>query len=125
MMRILVFVALVLFLGGCGKEPTLSGGKPVAHWVQALHDPDADVRKTAAFKLGNVGPADPTAFPALSNALNDAGADVRCAVILALVKFGPKAKDTRPRLIEMRQHDPDATVRAYAAKALANLEPIP
>ena len=122
-MRILAFVFLALIVVGCRQaEPTLSGGKPIDHWILALNDPDPNVRKIAATKLGNVGPADPAAFPALHAALNDREAVVRCEVILALLKFGPQAKDALPALAELRRRDPDAKVRDHAAKALAKLE---
>ena len=87
-----------------------------------LADPDARVRQTAAQKLGNVGPSDPAAFPALLASLQDGDADVRCTSILALLKFGPKARDAVPALAEIRERDPDARVRDHAAKALARIE---
>jgi HEAT repeat protein len=124
-MRILVLLAAVSLLSGCSKaSPTLSGGKPIEHWIKALNDPDGATRRTAVQKLGNVGPADPAVFPALLGALDDGDADVRCDVILALLKFGPKAKDASVALAEIRQRDPDAKVRAYAVKALAKIEQI-
>src|SRR6516165_3376545 len=85
----LVLPALVVLVSGCGKaeKPLMAGGKPVGYWVEALRGPDARLRKQAAFKLGNVGPADPSAFPALLGALKDPDARVRCEVILALLKF--------------------------------------
>jgi HEAT repeat protein len=108
--------------GGCGESrPTLAGGKPVAYWVSALHDPDAGVRKKAAFKLGNVGPADPAALPALRGALEDRDAAVRCEAILALLKYGPAAREAVPALEEMQRRDPSARVRQYAAKAVEKL----
>jgi HEAT repeat protein len=126
------FVVLVLavlpagLVGGCSKTPpTLAGGKPVGHWVQALQDPDARVRKRAAFRLGNVGPADPAAFPALVGALEDRDAGVRREAILALLKFGPAAKEAAGALSERERHDRDARVRAYAAKALEKLRDNP
>jgi HEAT repeat protein len=113
---------LVVALSGCGSSPPmLAGGKPVAHWVQALQDPDARVRKKAAFKLGNVGTADPAAFPALVGALKDKDAAVRCEAILALVKFGSAAQDAVHLLTEMQEKDRDAKVRSCAAKALEAL----
>ena len=122
-MRILALVVLAFLASGCRQaEPTRAGGKPIDQWVLALNDPDPKARKTAATKLGNVGPTDPAAFPALHAALNDREAVVRCEVILALLKFGPQAKDALPALAELRRHDPDAKVRDYASKALAKLE---
>jgi HEAT repeat protein len=111
---------------GCGPaRPTLAGGKPVDHWVQALRDADARVRRNAAFKLGNVGSCDPAALPALLGALHDPDAGVRCQAILALVKFGPEAREAAPALARLQRHDPSARVRTYAGKALARLRDEP
>ncbi len=115
-------VVVALCAAGCGEaRPTLAGGKPVSHWTAALRDPDARVRREAAAKLGNAGPADPAALPALTDALNDPDAAVRRAAILALVKFGPAAREAAPALEELRQRDRDPQVRAYAGRALEKL----
>jgi HEAT repeat protein len=108
---------------GCGpSQPTLSGGKPVEHWVRALRDPDARVRKEAASKLGNAGPMDASIVPELIVALKDSDAKVRCEVILALVKFGSDAKDAVPTLIDLRDADRDSRVRSYAAEAIEKIQ---
>ncbi len=125
-MRYFLLIGLVVLsavvVSGCGKEqPTLSGGKPVSYWVQALRDPNAKLRKQAAFKLGNVGPADPAALPALIGALKDHDAGVRREAILGLLKCGFGARQAVPALVELQQHDADTQVRTYAAKALKNL----
>ena len=119
-----VFVGiLTILLVGCGKEqPMLAGSKPVSHWVQALHSPDAKLRKQAAFKLGNVGPADPTALPALIGALKDKDANVCREAILAVLKCGPGARDAIPALTDLEKHSRDAQTRDYAAKALKKLQ---
>lgn len=122
-MRVVGLLFLAIVVSGCGKaEPTLAGGKPVGYWVQALKDPDARLRKKAAFKLGNVGSADATALPALVEALKDPDAHVRSEAILALLKFGPDARDALPVLAQLRQRDPNGQVRAQAGKALAKLQ---
>jgi HEAT repeat protein len=116
----MILVALAV---GCGKEPpTLAGGKPVSHWVQALQDPDARVRKQATAKLGNVGTADPAALPALTGALQDRSPEVRREAILAVLKCGPAAREVMPVLTELRQRDPDPRVRSFAARALEKLQ---
>jgi HEAT repeat protein len=113
---------LAVTAAGCGKTPpTLAGGEPVAYWVEALHGPDVKLRKKAAFKLGNVGPADPAALPALIGALKDPAPTVRYEAVLALVKFGPAAREALPVLGEMERHDRDRAVRCGAAAALAKI----
>jgi HEAT repeat protein len=108
--------------GGCGKKPaTLAGGKPVRYWIEALQKGDTRLRKQAAFKLGNVGPADTEALPALIAALKDRDAVVRAEAILALVKCGPTAGQAVPILQDLQERDPDAQVRRYAAKAVQKL----
>ncbi len=120
--QFMLMAVLAALLSGCGKgQPVLTGGKPVSYWVQALQDPDANLRKKAAFKLGNVGPIDATVGPALLGALKDADAAVRCEVILALLKLGPGARGAIPALTALWQQDPDARVRSYAGRALEKL----
>jgi HEAT repeat protein len=118
-MRRILFGILLVALCGCGRaQPTMAGGK----WARALHDPAVKVRKKAAFTLGNIGPSDPAVFPALIEALKDADAEVRCEAILALLKYGPGAKEALPTLTDIQHKDRDARVRAYAARAVEKLQ---
>jgi HEAT repeat protein len=121
-MRCLLLLGLVtLLLAGCGtKEPILSHGQPVSHWLQAAHDPDPKTRRKAVIALGHVGAADPAAIPAVIEALKDPEPSVRAEAVLALLNLGPDAKDAVPALTEA-QNDSDAKVRAYAAKALERI----
>jgi HEAT repeat protein len=96
----------------------MAGGK----WAEALRGPDAKVRRNAAFTLGNIGPSDPAVLPALLGAVKDADAGVRCEAILALLKYGPAAREAIPELTEVRQKDRDPKVRAYAARAVDKLK---
>jgi HEAT repeat protein len=115
-----------ILAGGCGKiQPPLAGGKPVGHWVQALSDPDAKMRKEAVFKLGNVGSSDASVIPALIGALKDSDSRVRCEAILALLKSGRDAQQAIDPLGEMQLHDRDAKVREFAAKGLRRLQQDP
>lgn len=59
---------------------------------------------------------------ALSEALKDRDATVRCEVILALVKFGTAAREIVPKLTDLREHDRDSKVRNCAAKAAVKLQ---
>ena len=121
MKRILVAV-LLLSLLGCGRAaPTTR----VSYWIEAVRAPDARLRKKAAFTLGNLGTTDPAVVPALSGALKDADPAVRCEAILALVKCGAAAGDTIPLLSDLRQRDPDARVRRYAAEAMEKIQTNP
>ncbi len=120
--RSLGLILLLAVCGGCGQSPPpLAGGKPVHYWVEALHHPDARLRRKAVSKLGNVGPADAEAFPALVAALRDRDPAVRCEAILALLKCGPSAAEALPVLTELRQRDPNPQVRRCAARAVEKL----
>lgn len=119
-LKIAIVVPLALLLmSGCGQTPPpqMNGDK----WAEALREPDAKLRKKAAFTLGNIGPSDPQVLPALIEALKDTNAGVRCEAILALLKVGPDAEDAIPVLIEIQEQDVDPVVREYAAKALEKL----
>jgi HEAT repeat protein len=118
-MRQLVYLVLLLAVAGCGKpEPPMAGSK----WAEALRDPDAKQRKQAAFTLGNIGPSDPAALPALIGALKDTDPGVRCEALLALVKYGPQAREAVPLVTELQLQDGDPKVREYAAKAVEMLQ---
>jgi HEAT repeat protein len=122
-MRFVATLLLILLLSGCGKpKETLAGGKPVSHWLEAVHDPDPRVRKTAVFKLGNIGASEIEVLPALSSALKDKDPAVRREAILALAKIGAEAKAAAPVLSEMSHHDHDVQVRKYAAAALERIK---
>jgi HEAT repeat protein len=115
--------AAALLPGGCGsQEPLTAGGKPVAHWVEALKGPDAKVRKRAVQKLANVGEADPAAVPALAGALKDRDAGVRAEAALGLLRIGPAAKEAAAALQEAARKDTNPTVRAHAGKALEKVQ---
>jgi HEAT repeat protein len=117
-----ILLLLAALPAGCGKaRPALAGGKPVSHWVEALRDPDARVRKRAVAKLGNVGPGDPSVLPALVGALKDRDPGVRGEAVLAVLKCGPAAGEAVPVLAELERQDPAPEVRSRAARALERL----
>jgi HEAT repeat protein len=112
-----------LAAGGCDKaQPTLAGGKPVSHWVEALKSKDPKERAKAVEKLGNAGNADGTVLPALLDALRDPDAHVRHAAVLALPKLGADSREALPVLTEMKQKDKDALVRDVAGKVIPRIE---
>ncbi|MGW7072712.1 fumarate reductase/succinate dehydrogenase flavoprotein subunit [Streptomyces sp. NPDC054855] len=83
--------------------------------VDALAAPSWQVRAGAATALGAADAH--RAVPALSQALGDANADVRKAAVLALLQH-PANENARTALATAVL-DPDADVRAYAARAAA------
>jgi HEAT repeat protein len=118
----MVAFLLVLALGGCASRPAPDTDARVRHWIAALREPDAKLRKEAAFKLGNLGLTDPDlVVPALTGALKDTDAAVRREAILALVKCGAHAQEAEGLLAEMQRRDSDQQVRAFAGKALKSL----
>jgi HEAT repeat protein len=121
-MRLILVLSLAVLASGCGKkEPLLSHGQPVSHWVEALKDPNPQARKKAVTALGHVGAADPDAIPAVIGAVKDPDAAVRAEAVLALLNLGPAAKDAVPALEEAR-NDRDANVREYVGKALERIQ---
>src|SRR5260370_16133687 len=89
-------------------------------WIEALHDSDAGVRKTAANALGKVDPDVRLAVPALTDALKDKASSVRQAAAGALGLIGPDAKDAIPALRET-QKDSDRAVSRAANMAIQRI----
>jgi HEAT repeat protein len=114
-------VAVAALLAGCHRDAGPRGlyfsGQPVSHWLEAARSPDPKVRMKAVDVLGNVGPADPAAIPALAEAVRDRDPSVRDAAVLALSKIGPPAAAALPALREATK-DPSPAVRAHAATAV-------
>ena len=81
-------LTLSLCLLGCGRSDVprekYFGGEPVEHWLEAVRSPDPKARKRAADVLGNVGPVDPRAVPALIEAVRDKDSTVRTHAATAL-----------------------------------------
>ena len=120
--RVFLIAILVVSCSSCMAPPEVDTGPRVEHWIEALRESDARVRKEAAFKLGNLGLTEPERIvPALMGALRDADAAVRCEAILALLKCGPDAEEAVGELSELQQNDGDPRVREYAGEALEKL----
>ena len=91
--------------------------------IEALGDPDADVRHWAACFLGWRGPGkrSPTLIPALSRALADSEARVRERSARTLGFLGLDAEAALPALRALA-NDPEKGVRAQAVQAVATIE---
>ena len=137
--------AAAVALGDMGQE-----AKTIAPaLIEALHSPSADVRRAASRSLGQLGNAafpaltkakalqdpdaqarrmviealswmGPDAVPALIFAMKDASPAVRRSAARALGNLGSEAKPARSAL-EAAASDPQADVRAAAAKALQRI----
>jgi HEAT repeat protein len=94
----------------------------VHRWISDLKSPDAEDRKTAAQKLGQIGKDAKEAAPAVILALRDQDAVVRRTAADVLGKIAPGAKDTLSALIDALK-DQDAVVRLNAASALGGIGP--
>jgi HEAT repeat protein len=118
---LLLFATLII---GCRERPVSTAkyfaGEPVEHWLTEIKSPDAKKRQHAADVLGNVGPIDPGAIPALTAALKDKDAKVRLAAVLALSKIGPPAMSAAPDL-EAAAKDTNPDVRKHTVDALRRI----
>ena len=124
MRRCLMMMMLGVLLFGCGRSDGPSkkyfSGEPVDHWLEAARKPDPKVRRKAAEVLGNVGPIDARAVPALIEAVKDKDAKVRDAAVLSLSKIGAPAASAEAALEEATK-DRDQAVRTHAAAALERI----
>jgi HEAT repeat protein len=123
MKSIFVMAGVVLALTGCGKtHPPQSGSRTATYWADALQQPDVEMRRKAAEKLGPLVLIDKAALPALAGALKDQDAEVRAAAVRSLgVYTGARGQEFLPALREMEQQDSDPNVREAAAKAVKRL----
>ncbi len=126
-MRSVLLFGPLIFVAGCGadapKEKYFSG-ETVEHWLAAIKSPDPKTRKKAADVLGNVGPVDPGAIPALILAVKDPDPKVRDAAVLGLSKIGPAARDAA-QVLEEATKDRDPAVRSHAVVALERVRGSP
>ncbi len=79
----------------------------------------------AARALGRIAPSTPAAsdvVAALTDALRSKTGLTREAAIQALSQFGSKAASAIPVIRELKEKDPDTSVRAAATDTLAKLE---
>ncbi len=90
------FLIPLVFLALCGVG--CAGQEDVSALIRELKEQDRQVRKRAAYALGQIGPAAKEAVPALIAALKDKDGSVRRNAASALGKIGPAAKEAVPAL---------------------------
>jgi HEAT repeat protein len=73
--------------------------------LNALRDPEPEIRFPAARALEGISPGDERLMPTFLGLLNDKAGNVRQAGALGLQKYGPKASAAVPRLIWMLKND--------------------
>ena len=103
---------------------TVFGGRgaTVGELIDALEDPDHDVRVSSARALGRFGPDARDAVPALTKTLSDPSRLVRLAATEALGKMGPAAEPAVAPLGRLLD-DRDAIVRRAIPAVLGQIGP--
>jgi HEAT repeat protein len=91
----------------------------VRRLIDALKDPDPDVRQNLAVALAKIGP---TAVEPLTEALGDSLAERRAGAAYALGQIGPTARSALPKLLDALD-DKDLDVRRQASYAVSRLVP--
>jgi len=98
------------------NEPTHEG-RSLTGWRKSLKSDDPDVRRQAAFALGQMGEEAKAAVPDLAETLQDKVAVVRVNASLALFKIGPESRSVVPALA-LALKDEEDFVRTNAVMAL-------
>jgi len=77
----------------------LLAGKPLAHWMKELKDPDPLVREEALVVVAGKGDATREAVPLLAELLKDKSPQIRIKAAIALARFEDHAKVAVPVLL--------------------------
>jgi HEAT repeat protein len=96
--------------------------RAIPHFEDALTDPNADVRGSAAHALGLVRPVSVSSLRKVANLLKDPEPIVRFWACLSLGLAGPAAAHVLAALLEALD-DPDADVRGRVIHVVALLRP--
>jgi HEAT repeat protein len=103
-------------------DPT--GKEVLVYLYSAMKDDDVGVRVYAVKAVGKLRAGGAQAAPELERLLKDPAPRVRKATAEAFAAIGPAANNSRPYLVDVSNHDPDASVREAAARAVEALEDI-
>lgn len=88
--------------------------------MDALNDPDPDIRVRAEEDINAIGPNAAKAVPTLINLLTDSDESVRAIACITLSRIGPSASQAVPAL-RRTLSDPSQWVRRCARMALAKI----
>ena len=115
--RYILVLSFLITLGGC-EAPSAPPNAPavVTRLLDLLHDPDPDVRKTAALSLGKIAPAD--AAKGLVESLRDTDPTVRQFSAWALGRLGQEVPEEPGIALARRLDDPVPAVKIAAAHAV-------
>ncbi len=125
MRTLLAAAAAFLFVAGCGdlgREEATLDGFTTSDWIEKAQSEDAEARREAVQKLGELGPdeSDKT-VPALMQALKDGDVEVRFYAVNSLGQLGPKAKRASSAL-GRAINDKDKRVSKAAMKVWKDIE---
>lgn len=90
--------------------------------LKRLRDEDTQVRWVSARALGSIGVLSETCVPALAECVrNDPEGNVRSYALMALKKFGPRAKVALPAVMAATT-DENSAIRSYARDAVKAIQ---
>ena len=101
------------------RRPALDDGT-VRRLIDALKDPDFEVRQNLGAALAKTGPR---VVPLLREALKDKLVERRSGAAYALGLLGDTARPALPELLDAL-NDPDTDVRRQASYAIARVVPV-
>src|SRR5262245_45525654 len=87
----MALTAVLLTAAAASAQSARFLDRPPAYWLDQLSRSEAQARRSAAFALGQLGPAAAAAVPALVRALADSDPRVADAAAFALGQIGPAA----------------------------------
>ena len=104
------------------RDEKFDEGRPKSYWIDALRDPNPEVRQAAETCLAHMGPQAADAVPALTALLQDEKAEVRAKAAFALYKIRVQSGSAvRPLCDGLKDSHP--AVRLYCSMCLSGVGP--
>lgn len=114
-----VVIAASLVVSPAPHAPAAADGALVRQLIDALKDPDPDVRNNLATALAKIGPA---SVEPLTAALKDRLPERRAAAAYTLALLGSDSRPALPTLLDLLKDD-DVDVRRQASYAISKIVP--